>query len=331
MGAGDPDELSPVDRAIVARLQMDGRAPFSTIGSELGISGATVQRRVQQLMDKGHFKIIGVVDAQYSGRGHAVLVGIRLDVPAAIHTIPDRIAAIPESRFVAMVTGNFDVVCEIVTSQRDQLLRIVKDTMAEIPGIRGINTFWVLENFKSTYLWDKSALRGLLNPEAHSRPPLLNTPQETCPHRVELDDMDRVIVALLEQHGRITYAEIAAELDTALSTARRRTLRLLESGYIKVVAVGNPFRLGFEDVVLLWIKADLSRAMSIIDALRREPTIRYVSRVAGTVDIVAEALFPDRGALLAFLDGPLAAMDGIREVSTSVELANYKRSSIRFD
>jgi hypothetical protein len=68
-----------------------------------------------------------------------------------------------------------------------------------------------------------------------------------------------------------------------------------------------------------------------MERLSREPAVRYLSRVAGAVDVVAEALFPDRAALLAFLNGPLAAVEGVREAAISFELAIYKRAYVRFD
>src|SRR5581483_5034996 len=102
MGQHDPNGLSAIDHAIVARLQMDGRTPFSTMAAELSISEATAQRRTQQLLDDGFLKIIGVVDPMRAGRGHSVLIGINAEAPT-IHTIPLRLAAIEEARFVAVV------------------------------------------------------------------------------------------------------------------------------------------------------------------------------------------------------------------------------------
>ena len=43
------------------------------------------------------------------------------------------------------------------------------------------------------------------------------------------------------------------------------------------------------------------------------------------IDIVAEAFFPDRAALLQFLDGPLSQMAGINQVALSFELIIRKR------
>jgi Lrp/AsnC family transcriptional regulator for asnA, asnC and gidA len=149
--------------------------------------------------------------------------------------------------------------------------------------------------------------------------------------RLLLDDLDQGIVRLLEEDGRITYQQLATRLDTTISTARRRALRLLLSGYVTVIALGNPFRLGFDEVVLFWLEVDMAQTLDVIHALEQETSIRYLSRMAGSVDIVAEAFFPDRAALLRFLDGPLSRISGIRQVALSFELVIRKRGYTLFE
>ncbi|MGH2346302.1 MAG: Lrp/AsnC ligand binding domain-containing protein, partial [Chloroflexota bacterium] len=84
-------------------------------------------------------------------------------------------------------------------------------------------------------------------------------------------------------------------------------------------------------VVLIWFKVDLRRLSAVTSALSRLTPVRYLSRTAGAVDLVAEALFHDHTELFTFLNGPLAEIAGIREVLISFELALYKRAYRRFD
>jgi DNA-binding Lrp family transcriptional regulator len=320
----DAKGLTSVDRGIIAQLQLDGRTPFSTMAQQLGVSEVTIQRRTQRLIEEGYFKIIGVVHPLRFAQGQAVLIGLGTE-PKEIHTVASTVAAIPEARFVSLVTGTFDVVCELVAPDRPTLLRVLTQTLPSIDGIRSVNTSWVLKNFKSKYAWNRPASDDV-------------SVGVSCLHDeaitldgFRLDELDQATVRALQQWGRTSYAELAAQLGITESSARRRMLRLLDSGYITVVAVGNPFRLGFHDVVLLWIKVDLPRAESFVTNLAPYPAVRYVSRVAGAADVVAEALFPDSAAALSFLDGPLAGLDGLREVAVSFEISIHKRDYVRFD
>jgi DNA-binding Lrp family transcriptional regulator len=318
--------LSPVDRMLIARLQRDGRTPFSTLAAELGVSEATVQRRTQQLIDDGYFTVVGVIDPLRHGSGNSVLMGINA-APHAIDTIGPALAEIPEARFVATVTGTFDVVCELVTFDRQRLTDVLTEKVTQIPGILAMNSSRVLRNEKTNYLWDEPGAGGVETPL-----PEVKTPVDSHGRlpRFQPDDLERGIITLLQGQGRMSYVEIATRLNVTESTARRRTLRLLQSGYLRVVAIGNPFRLGFQEVVLIWLKVELASAPHILAELARRPEIRYLSRVAGAVDIVAEAIFPDQTALTALIDGPLAATAGIREVAFSFELIIHKRAYVRF-
>ncbi len=337
--------LSDMERAIVAYLQRDGRIPFRTLAAELGVTETTVYRRTQQLMDAGFFRILGVVDPLRLGGGHTVLAGISCD-PTMARQVAAALAARPEMRFVALVTGTFDVVCELITSDRAQLTKLLVEILPAIPGLRTINTSWVLHNYLTNFLWDMPA-HGEPHPDPVTAPNGTSRDEEgegdPSPHEgvqaadlsrangIELDDIDDEVIRLLQEDGRMSYAQIASALGLTESTARRRTLRLLKSNYVRVVAVSNPFLLGFEDVVLIWFKVDLRRVAEVTEALSRLTPVRYLSRTAGAVDLVAEALFHDHTELFAFLNGPLATIVGIREVLISFELALYKRAHRRFD
>jgi DNA-binding Lrp family transcriptional regulator len=319
--------LTDLDRTIIAQLQGNGRTPFRSLAARLGVSEATVQRRTQQMIDAGYFKIIGVIDPLRWGQGHGVLISINAE-PAAINSIIRGVGEIPQMRFVSLVTGTFDVVCELLTFERSTLIDILTERLSRIPGIRGLNTSWVIKVYKTNYLWDE---RAAVASGDDGRAPGPGTMPAVDRNGYLLDALDRAIVEVLHENGRMSYADLALRLDATESTIRRRTLRLLESEYLRVVAVGNPFRLGFEEVVLLWVKVELPRAASVLEQLARQPAVRYLSRVAGAADIVAEAIFLDRTALQAFLDGPLAGIDGIREVAVSFELTIHKRAYVRFD
>ncbi len=336
-------KLDALDRALVAALQQDGRAPFRRLAGRLNVTEETVQRRVQQLVDGGAFRVIGVIDPLRSGRGHAMLIGVHCD-PPAIREIATALAAIPDMRFVAIVTGTFDVACELVTSDRERVTETLIGVLPLIPGVRGLNSSWVLETRKTSFLWDAAATipAGMGAPPvpctvdlaeegALTAFPPTSTAKNGSGEETLLTAQDRQIVELLQHNGRMSYTELAANLGTSESTARRWMLSLIDSAYLQVVAISNPFRLGFEVVVLLWLKVDLAHATAAMEALARHPAVRYLARAAGAADIVAEVIFPDRNALFAFMDGPLAAIKGIHEVSASFELTLYKRAYARFD
>ncbi|MGW4718121.1 Lrp/AsnC family transcriptional regulator [Nocardia sp. NPDC004260] len=59
--------LSPVSRAIVHALHIDGRAPFSRIAAVLGVSDQTVARRYRRLRSTGQLRVVGLPNARRLG------------------------------------------------------------------------------------------------------------------------------------------------------------------------------------------------------------------------------------------------------------------------
>ncbi len=62
----------------------------------------------------------------------------------------------------------------------------------------------------------------------------------------KLDSIDTGMISLLQKNGRLTNTEIARELNVSEATVRIRLKRLLDEEYIQIVAVSNPFMLGYE-------------------------------------------------------------------------------------
>src|SRR5260370_35617283 len=60
-----------------------------------------------------------------------------------------------------------------------------------------------------------------------------------------LDETDRAIIRLLQHDGRLPYREIARQLGVAEGTFRLRANRLTRSGALTIVAIADPFRLGY--------------------------------------------------------------------------------------
>ncbi len=69
-----------------------------------------------------------------------------------------------------------------------------------------------------------------------------------------LDEVDRKIITLLQENGRITDVELAKKIGVSHDTAKRRRRRLEDEGYLKIQALINPRKFGYTSVFLLGIK-----------------------------------------------------------------------------
>lgn len=145
--------LDEFDRKIIRLLQSDGRMPFLTIANELGLAEGTVRRRVSKLMDEGLLKIVGIANPFKVGLKTVAVVGLKVD-RGKIQPIAEQLSALNEVRYVALSTGNYDLVIEVVVVSNDELLTFLVDTLSSIPGIHNTGTSIVLKVAKEDLAWE---------------------------------------------------------------------------------------------------------------------------------------------------------------------------------
>ena len=131
-----------------------------------------------------------------------------------------------------------------------------------------------------------------------------------------LDELDRRIIAVLQENARLTNAEVAQQVGSSEPTVRRRVERLLREDVIKIVAVAEPFPLGFHVVAILGLQIDHRHLGEIERALSAMPEVRFAGVTLGSYDVVAEAWFHNNEELLAFLHGRLGEIAGIQRVES---------------
>lgn len=145
--------IDDFDREIIRLLQIDGRMPFLTIATQLDLAEGTVRRRVGKLLDEGLLRIVGIVDPFKVGLNTVAVVGLKVD-RKKIETIAQELTALDEVRYVALSTGNYDLVIEVVVSSNDELLTFLVDTLSGISGINNTGTSIVLKVAKQDLAWN---------------------------------------------------------------------------------------------------------------------------------------------------------------------------------
>lgn len=135
-----------------------------------------------------------------------------------------------------------------------------------------------------------------------------------------LDELDRAIVRLLQKNGRLSNTEIARELSVTETTIRKRMARLVDEGYIQVLAVPTPLATAGATSAIIGISVDLHRLDAVKAAVSAQPEVRYAGVSVGRYDLVVEAVFTDQQHLLRFITEGLGSVEGITDVETSIIL-----------
>ena len=69
--------------------------------------------------------------------------------------------------------------------------------------------------------------------------------------QVDLDRVERMMIALLQKDGRLGVQALARKLGVSDVTARRKLRRLLADEIVQIVAAVDPFQVGFESPVII--------------------------------------------------------------------------------
>lgn len=140
--------LDDVDRAIIARLQADGRAPYDRIAAAIGVPTEEVERRAGELTEAGVFRVVAVTDPMQVGFSRQALLGLEVDGPVA--PVAAAVGALVEVIYLVRVSTRIDLLAEVVGSSDARLLELVAQ-IRRVPGVRRIHTALLSEVVKETY------------------------------------------------------------------------------------------------------------------------------------------------------------------------------------
>ncbi len=142
--------LDRTDKAIISRLQDDGRIPYAKLGPAVGLSAAAVRQRVLSMIDNGVMQIVAVTDPTMLGFHVQAWAGIK--VVGDLDRAAEAIAAIEETDYVVITSGRFDVMVEVVCEHSEHLLDIM-NRIRSLDIVENVEVLTYLRLVKQTYDW----------------------------------------------------------------------------------------------------------------------------------------------------------------------------------
>lgn len=142
--------LDDTDRAIIERLQADGRTPYTRLGAAVGLSEAAVRQRVQRLLDAGVMQVVAVTNPLSIGFRRMAMIGVRTEGPT--EGISVALQSMPDIDYLVVTAGSFDFMAEVVVSDDSELLELT-NRIRRVPGVLNTETFIYLDLKKQTFTW----------------------------------------------------------------------------------------------------------------------------------------------------------------------------------
>jgi Lrp/AsnC family transcriptional regulator, regulator for asnA, asnC and gidA len=145
--------LDAIDFTIIRILQNDGRAAFTAIAKQVGISEGAVRNRVGQLIESEVLRIIGVADPMALGYDAYAMVGLKLasghDPQKAAHYFRDR----DEVTYVIFVAGRYDLLIEVICETHDQLALFLREHCYSREDLASVEPMVGLAMYKNMLKW----------------------------------------------------------------------------------------------------------------------------------------------------------------------------------
>ncbi|MDR2256426.1 MAG: Lrp/AsnC family transcriptional regulator [Arthrobacter sp.] len=132
---------------------------------------------------------------------------------------------------------------------------------------------------------------------------------------LHLDDLDRAIIAQLEEDGRRAFREIGRTVGTSEATVRTRVKRLQDAGILRIVAFTDPRETNTQ-LTLTNLKVEPARHDEVIAALLEIPEITYLSTVMGRFDLCAEIHTRNTEHLYELMRGTIERIPGIQDTES---------------
>lgn len=144
--------IDPTDRQIIRELQTNGRRSNVEIARALGLSEATVRKRIDRLLNDGVIRITAMLDPTKLGWPVHVLIALRVE-PGHLDTVGQQLAAFSTVHSVTLATGDYDLFVRACFPSNEGLLQFLTVDLAGIPGITRTTTHHLLRVIKDVADW----------------------------------------------------------------------------------------------------------------------------------------------------------------------------------
>ena len=145
-------QIDEFDRKIIAALQENGRLSNLEIAERIGLSHSSCSRRISRL-EKENI-IVGyraLTDRHKLGFTVRAYCGVLRDVNTGWDELADRLAEIEGVVSVFAVSGDVDIMLEIVARDMQHYSNVVLKDVFNTTGVAATRSSFVLEEIKSLY------------------------------------------------------------------------------------------------------------------------------------------------------------------------------------
>ena len=144
--------VTETDRAIIRLLQQNARISYAELSRATGIPESTVRRRMDRLHQRGVIEFAMLADPSRLGYDLRAMIGLKVEL-RQLEEIAETLRGMNEVTFAAFLTGNFDIIIQVVVRSQEALVEFLTQRLAPIAGVRSSETFVMPYIIKPMTAW----------------------------------------------------------------------------------------------------------------------------------------------------------------------------------
>ena len=143
--------LDDHDRKLLTLLQRDATATAEALGSEIGLSASSIQRRIKRLRETGVIaREVAILNADAVGKRMTFIVGVKVDYgkKAEVNTLLKKLLADHRTQQMYYVTGEVDYILTVVVHDMQDYDEWSKGLLLASPAMLRFQSNVVIEGLR---------------------------------------------------------------------------------------------------------------------------------------------------------------------------------------
>ena len=139
--------VDQLDLKIIKSLTGDARKPYKTVAEDVGVSDATVRKRINRMLEDGIIKTFNVL-LDYHKLGRIIKAFIGLNVhPPKLKALVAHLEENPDIQVLYRTTGDVDLFLEVIFRDMEELNEFLESELT-LDGITGTAVTIVIGPYK---------------------------------------------------------------------------------------------------------------------------------------------------------------------------------------
>jgi len=143
--------LDDLDRRLLALLQHDTAVTAENLGSKIGLSASSIQRRIKRLRASGAIeREVAIVNTNAVGKRMTFIVGVKVDFgqKAGVDALQRKLLADPRTQQAYYVTGEVDLMLVVVVQDMQDYDNWSKTLLLASPAMLRFQSNVVIEGLR---------------------------------------------------------------------------------------------------------------------------------------------------------------------------------------